>query len=805
MKPQKSMYHLLWLVCAIASVSCVDDSFKLDNISTEVTVGAGTTVVPLGYFEDKTIADLLGEDEIKGLEFDGDGNMSLVYADEGDDIEVGGVVSRFEINETVNNFVVEYPQFDPYMEGVVIDEESNIYVDLGELDAFTSIPSIPGVDLSGYDYYIPEGVELPTIHGSFYKEFAGDDMHLELDIPEQIKNVKKVIFRDIEDKHKGAPMHLSVEFNDLADINGGGDLCFDLKISGGSFTILNAEDVVIYEGDHFTEEYVIEPGVGNLDFTIYVESVTNATKLDDNNHLDIPLVLTYDMQFDVKAKSGAFSLDTKPSLKLYADFEYGDAEVEVDINDPLFEYTLDDGNSFTINGLPDTVKSLNRVVVEDDTSMCVFVDGLDWLDTYAEDLSLVVTLPEFLEIDGGADYTYNKQKRELKTTLKALNEGLDIEIGALDFGSDGLSPDANGNIELGFAPSISASFAKNTTVLVSSLMHEGDVDVTVGVEQTAIEIVSVSGRIDYDYNVHQEFDVVGLGDHDIEVIGVGMKPVIMVNITNPMTIPATIDATMTPSRDGVVVEDNVVVVRDVPIDAATYSGGMIHDAMTTIVIADESLADEYTDAKYTFVAKDVTKLLLGSVPDMFTLDISLSVDSDIVQELYIDDSFVVEYDYSINVPLAVDQEFEVKYSGEATDLNDMFADIAEYDVKVGDVAVIATFTNSTPLELGASASLMDVNGNRTEAQLFVEDDAAIKGSPDGVTPVESVVRFVIDLGTDGHVSNIADIDGIKFELVGKNAANELSVPLNENQKIGAKLQLELAGGITVDINDFMGE
>lgn len=53
MKPTKIICHLFWVVCAIATVSCVDDSFRLDNISTEVTVGTGTTVVPLGYFDDK--------------------------------------------------------------------------------------------------------------------------------------------------------------------------------------------------------------------------------------------------------------------------------------------------------------------------------------------------------------------------------------------------------------------------------------------------------------------------------------------------------------------------------------------------------------------------------------------------------------------------------------------------------------------------------------------------------------------------------------------------------------------------------
>lgn len=147
----------------------------------------------------------------------------------------------------------------------------------------------------------------------------------------------------------------------------------------------------------------------------------------------------------------------------------------------------------------------------------------------------------------------------------------------------------------------------------------------------------------------------------------------------------------------------------------------------------------------------------------------------------------------------------MKYSGKADGLKDIFADVADYDVKVGDVAFIATVSNSTPLELGANVTLLDVDGKPTEAQVFIEDNGSIQGSEDGVTVAESVLRLVVDLGDDGRVANVADIDGIRFDLVGKSAANELSVPLNEKQTIGLKLQLELAGGITVDVMDFMGE
>ena len=102
-------------------------------------------------------------------------------------------------------------------------------------------------------------------------------------------------------------------------------------------------------------------------------------------------------------------------------------------------------------------------------------------------------------------------------------------------------------------------------------------------------------------------------------------------------------------------------------------------------------------------------------------------------------------------------------------------------------------------------ALVDINGNPTAAQLTIADNAIIEGSADGTTPKVSTLRFELDLGADGRVANIAEVDAIAFELMATSAAINNAVPLNTNQIIGVKLQLELAGGITVDIDEFISE
>ena len=109
--------------------------------------------------------------------------------------------------------------------------------------------------------------------------------------------------------------------NDLAAINGGGSLKFDLMVEGGTFRILDAENRVVCDGNHYSESYPIAVGADSVDFAIYFESLTNTNEMDENHHLDIPLALIFDMEFEMNAKAGYLELNDMPHIALSADFE----------------------------------------------------------------------------------------------------------------------------------------------------------------------------------------------------------------------------------------------------------------------------------------------------------------------------------------------------------------------------------------------------------------------------------------------------------------------------------------------------
>lgn len=788
--------RILAAMCALVVIGCVDNSYNLDNMSTEVTIGQETMTIPLGYFDDKSLGELIGDEEIEGLKKDEDGNYSLVVDGEVGRVEIDGISTHFDIPQTENRFKVVYPSFDFDMEGVVIDLESDVNVNSGALDAFTNLPGV-----SGDNYYLPEGIALPKISGEFSEIFTSDDLHLVMDLPEQVKDIHKIIFKDIEGNHHGAPLHLNLALNDLAGINGGGKLWFDLKIEGGKFNILNSQNELIYSGTHYKAEYPIASGAEDVDFAIYVESIINEVHPDSNHHIDIPISMSYDMQFEIETKPGHFGLEDMPHISLFADFEFGDAEIVMDGNVSLLEYHPDGGVDSNVNvEFPEVVKSISRIELVDGSEFEFFAHGLGWLGDVADDVEVVAKLPDYLVLHAkpNAGYKFDERTHELMTTISKLDEGVVIEIEAMDFGAEGITPDANGNLSIGFAPDITAHFATESDIKVSSLKHDGEVEIVVGMSQSNLSVVAVSGKVDYGYDIDESFDIAGLEDIDLEIEGVGLRPVIEVEIGNSLSVEALISGRVIPVKDGVELAEYSINIEDVKVAAATYANGDVKPQRTRLIIADESLRDTYEGGDCTFVASDVAKLVEGGIPEQCKVDMEVRVDDSTIQTLYLADKFEIEYDFGLNMPLAFDNNLNITYESVAEGIGDVFEELVIDKVKVGDIAVIAEVRNTIPLSFGAEIELLNADGNPTAARLRIPEGSVVRGSKDGKSAEVSELRLELELAGEGEISQLSEVEAIGIKLNAQ-GVSQTPVPLNEKQTLGATLRLELTGGITLDL------
>ena len=790
MRVKRYVYRLLGAVCAFATIACVDQSFDLNNVSTEVTVGSGTTTLPLGYLNDKSLGELLEGNDIEGLHIDENGNISYRYAGESETIDIEGMTNEFEIPQISNPFIVEYPDFE-----VSVEDVSIVAFDDIKLNGFES----------GTSFSVPDNI---TVSANYKKVFEGDDYHIAFDVPEQVASIDRIIFANTEAGHIGTPLHVRVDLNGAANVNNGGKLNYNFAIEGGSFRLLNEKGEVVCDGTSYGNTHTIEPNAEYVEFVVYLESISNYHAIDENHRLDIPLKLTFDMDFEFTTKAGTVNLNALPEINFEADLAYGDAEVTMEADHIIAECKVEDGYPVIIKNLPTELKMINRVSMKPDmgATLYFYITGMEWLGNDMKDVEVVAKLPECLRLYRieGEDYTYDASANELTTNVETLSKGINIGVEALDFGTEGLVPE-NGEISIDFAPSIVTRFKDGARINISSLQHKGNLNLTIDVAETIFTVESLSGKVDYTYDVEQSVELEGIEDIDLEINGVGLKPVIEVSITHPLTVSAKVSGSVVPSANGAEIGANTVAFNDILLPSATFANGEIVPAEVTLIIADEGLRANYADERYTFVACDVTKLLLGSLPEALDVKLQLGVDSEQMQTLYIAEKFAITYDYSLNIPFAVDDTLDVRYSDEVAGLSETFAELAEYDIKVGDIAVIATISNSTPLQLGAEVTLKDINGNPTAAQLTIADDAIIEGSADGTTPKVSTLRFELDLGADGRVANIAEVDAIAFDLVATSAAINNAVALNTNQIVGVKLQLELAGGITIDIDEFISE
>lgn len=794
MKLQKLTIRIIAVLFAFSAVACVDKDFRLDEASMEMTLGQGKTIIPLGYLKEQTIGDLLNTGQaIEGLSIDPDtGEYSFSFKGDAASFGVEGIPTSLGIPAMVNSFSVAYPEFNLSAKSVEIHQGKEMKLNMGVLDKF-------GVSGS---YYVPFKVE-NAITGNLTETITPE--HLYVQVPEQIEDIVAVFFKDIESGHQGAPLHLKLDLNDLKGINGGGELNIDLKLAGGNFIMADG-DGNRYDDNHFAKSYKIKEGDEFVEFVLYIDRIVNDKTLDSNHALDIPLSLTYDLDFSMDVMPGEFSLANLPKFNVDADLEYGDADVMLSKSVMLVDYHSTEANDVVIDSIPAEIVSVKSINLKDNSRIQLFARGLDWFGDAADLIEVDITLPGYLSLHSleGVTYEYVESAHQLKATLADLEKGIDIGLDAIEFEGDGVRPEG-GKLHLDFAPDIEVHFAKDAEIMVSSLMPENveNIVISTGIDAMELTIESVSGCIAYGYDYSQKVQLGDLtGGMGLEINGEGLSPIIRIEIGNPLSLEATIGASITPMVGGEIRSENVISFDNLTIAPAEYVNGEIIPGKMHLVLADESRREEFEGGDYTFVACSVGKLLAGAMPDGLMLDFSVDTNSEEVSTLYVAEEFELSYSYSLDVPLAFNSDLSIGYSGRAEGLKNTFELLSGYDIKIGDLALLVNAVNSAPLQFAINAQLLDANGEPTSINLHIpEGGGIIKGSDDGVKGAESQMRLELKVPS-GDLSGLGDVDAINFDFELKGVTKD-SVPLKDSQSVSVMLQLELDGGVTIDLGSFV--
>ena len=231
--------------------------------------------------------------------------------------------------------------------------------------------------------------------------------------------------------------------------------------------------------------------------------------------------------------------------------------------------------------------------------------------------------------------------------------------------------------------------------------------------------------------------------------------------------------------------------------------GAIRNTSTILVLADESLRENYTDPKYTFVACNLAKLLTGNIPDEVKLDVEFSTDENVNHTIYITDTYTytISYDYNVSIPLTFNSSLDLSIEETIKDLAHSFKELADKNITIGNVALVADVASTIPLELLFDAELLNTQGEPTVANLDIPKGGNIlKGSADGKTVAHSTLRLGLTLGEKGKINQLAEVVAIRFKLAaGRSHSGRVS--LNAEQYTSVKVRLEISGKINADLDN----
>lgn len=753
---------------ALCAVSCVDKDFRLGDISSEITIGGEDFNLPLGYVGEKTLGEIIGTG-IEEMKADSEGNYSVGYTGNGSFAIDGISEEGFSSGSQSASADIAYPNMEITDSQGNIDDSIAIQIP-NELNAITVLP-----------------VELH----STVSDSGTVGVNLDLTIPKQIKSIDKIYLGADE---RGARFDVTFAFNGLAPINGGGKASLKITAPAG-YELWDGADAST-AGESITVTRTIADGAESCTFVLYLRSIDTSTRTIADGKMTFDEKLQWAVGYEFTAKAGkTFNPSYRPQLSIVSTITYRDADVT------LNEFSLDDtvhrlGENIVVQNIIKEVRYVSEVVLKN-TRLTFRITGIDWLgDELADAANVKIKLPDMFVLAQNTGLTFDNEGN-IDTDLKQLREGLTIGLDKIVPDEVHRSPDKDGRIDLDFGIDLRlGDIRQGLKLKASELLHRGGVSVGIEILDTKFYIESIAGRVAYSATEKTSIDLGDIARYDVEVGDLDVSPVLRFAVDNPFSIPIDAEIDLIPYKNGAKVTENTVTIGGVAIAAATRT----ESAHTDIVIAKADRKSEYPTAQ--FVAADITRVFKGQMPDRIEVMVKAATDSERAYTIYARERYDVAYNYDVDIPLEIGNAFSIAYTETVDDLNDTFADLADKNITVGEIEVVAKVANSTPLDFAIDAQMLDAQGNPTTAQVVIDkaNDTAF-GSTDGTVRKSDVV-LRLSLGEGNNLRTLADIASMRLTLTADAPKNGMgNLKINKNQTLSATLTLNVKGGVTFDLDN----
>ena len=455
-----------------------------------------------------------------------------------------------------------------------------------------------------------------------------------------------------------------------------------------------------------------------------------------------------------------------------------------------FEFEL-----LSADDIPEMLVSVGEVEFND-----VFIDfSVDASEVLSKlgdaqlSFSCDVTIPDYIILEG-VDVVKDEENGTVSVPLeaKADSEGkicLDpIKVRALDL---------TGVIESGEGLKGKISVDGNVTLTDASInvddlqdSEEFTVSFAGGItgsgEGGAITIAKASAKVDY--QMEPVVSVVDLSavtealDQEGLTVDFALSHAhLALDLMTNLGISADAEVTIVPYYADVPAEP---IIRSLGIDAPETAGEIKHTKYW--LGEDAACAPE----GYEFMQIPILELF-RNIPDSIKVNVAAGTDKDAVCVLDTSTDYVLSVDYSVEIPLQFDEDFNIGFIYTISDIPEIVTTIFEY----GSLALTGEIISGLPLGLDLTAELLDPDGNVIP---LAENAGRLTIKPcEGIDKATATdVNFFFGK-KKGSASKEISAVRLTFE------AGAVNVPITEESFLKLELQALVPEGVTVDLKDLM--
>lgn len=296
---------------------------------------------------------------------------------------------------------------------------------------------------------------------------------------------------------------------------------------------------------------------------------------------------------------------------------------------------------------------------------------------------------------------------------------------------------------------------------------------------------SIYGKFNVEIDTGDEMPEITLDDlpefmrNDDVVLDV-LNPILALSVESNLGIPIDNELTLTKHKDGTALTDQILALPfSIP---KSESPEEVAAALYWFAPGESGKPEAYN-----YVPANI-QTLLNPIPDA----IALGFDSHINQEqqhfidLTADYNLKLKYDITIPFTFGEDLKITIRNTIDSIDL-----DLEEMNVKTGALELLATISNSIPLDLKLELLMLDANDNilATSPEQLVH-----AGAPNGKA-IDSDITIRI-------TENLEDLQRLdKIELVFRASSNHTvaGTPIKPENFIKANLKARILGGINITL------